>query len=494
MLQDAQRLKAAVRALLVALWFCQLVGPLAYAELPDPLKAVTAQQAASPEEPQRELKPWQVEVKQRLDQITQHIAEREADEATEVSVELKRQKELLSWLALSLSQLEAEQNKSAQLASYLAGEQEALDKFLHEGLDESEPATFLRLDEARDDLQLEQRRLTRLSAKSKAAMAALESARKELRERSSARRLALEALETNSDDAQRQTLGKKLGQAEILNEIAEANERLKRQEADNAAQSFTAHRISVDLLREKVARLGTSVQFGEAELERLFVELDRQKNDLESRTAQLEGAETKVEHLNEQWKRAQRQLDASAGDQAALRVEVDAHQLGRRAIQERLPLLQKQLERLADKRKVWERRQQIFVSRPPRKSIRTWTQETENEKLASLKREASHAASSTVEELQSDLDPRKQRLEKASEGSPEAYWVGQQVDGLQNLLSTHERNLASIRSSLQLHGKLMDELESGTLAATARDRLQDAWNAIASVWNYELTSFGDVPR
>ncbi len=491
MLMDAHKLKAAVKTLLVVLGCWLVVGPTAHAQLPDPLQAVVPQAETSSEKTQRKLKPWQAEVKQRLEQVEQHIADQKADEASPVSAELERQQELLSWLSLSLSQLEAEQNKSGQLASYLAGEQEALDKFLHEGLDESEPATFLQLDEARDELRAEQRRMARLRAKSKAAQEALESARKELKERSSARRLALETFETNTDDAQRQPLGKKLGQAEIHNEIAEANERLKRQEADNARQVLTAHQLSVDLLSEKVARLGTSARFGEAQLDQLFAELERQKNDLGNSIAQLEAAETKVEHLNDQWKRAQRKLDDSAGDQSALREEVDAHQLGRRAIQERLPLLQKQLERLADHRTVWQRRQQIYVSRPPRKNIRAWTAETQAE-LTTLKGEEG-AQKFDIEELQNDLDPRKQRLGKAAEGSPEAYWLGQQVASLQSLLSTHERNLASIRSSLQLHGKLMDELESGTLAATARDRMQDVWSAISSVWNYELASFGDRP-
>jgi potassium efflux system protein len=489
MLRDAYKLKIVVVAVLVA--FCQGLPfePSAYAQLPDPLQSLAPQPKPSSEKPQRELKPWQADVKQRLEKIEHRIAEQEADETAAVSKELKRQQELLSWLALSLSQLEAEQDKSKQLESYLTGEQDALDKFLHEGLDESEPATFLQLDEARDELKAEQQRIKRLRSKSKSSQEALEDARKEIKERSSARRRALETFETNKDDSQRQSLGKKLSQAEIFNEIAEANERLKQQEADNARQAQTAHQLTVDLLHEKVARLGSAARFGEAELEQLFTDLDRQQADLSSSIAQLEGAETEVEHLIEQWKRAQRKLDDSAGDQSALREEVDAHQLGRRAIQERLPLLQKQLERLADRRKVWQRRQQIYVGRPPRRDVLAWTAETQKE-LATLKSEES-TQNFEIEELQNDLDPRRQRLEKTAKGSPEAYWLGQQVASLQSLLKTHERNLASIRSSLQLHEKLMDELESGTLAATARERLQDVFNFIARVWNYELAEFGD---
>ena len=66
----------------------------------------------------------------------------------------------------------------------------------------------------------------------------------------------------------------------------------------------------------------------------VFAELDRQKNDLANKIAELKGAETKVKYLNDQWTRAQRQLDASTGDQSALRVEVDAHQLGRRFLRD----------------------------------------------------------------------------------------------------------------------------------------------------------------
>ena len=198
---NVHRLEILLGTLLVALCCWQVIGPTAYAQLPDPLQVVKPQQATPQEKSERALKPWQAEVKQRLEQIEQRIAAQESDEESQVSAELKRQQELLSWLALSLSQLEAERNKSQQLESYLEGEQEALDKFLQAGFDASEPATFLRLDEARDELLSEQRRLARLREKSKAATAAWEHARQELKERSSARRLALEAFETNRDDA-----------------------------------------------------------------------------------------------------------------------------------------------------------------------------------------------------------------------------------------------------------------------------------------------------
>ena len=486
--------KTVQAAFLIAHCFWLVYVAPARAELPTPLEAVAPPPASAEEKPKRELKPWQEDVANRLKQVEKQLdkkGEEQEDESSSATTELKRQQELLSWLTLSLSQIEAEQDKTEQLESYPNGEREALEKFLHEGLEEAESKTFIQLDETRDELRTQKRRLKRLEDKSKAAQAALENARKEKKEQSSARRLALENYEINKDDTQRQALGKKLGLAEIYTEIADANVWLKQLEADNARQSLAAHRLSVELLTEKVARLGTSARFGEAELDQIVSKLDLQKNDLNRDIAELESAETKVEHLKDQWKRAQRQLDASAGDQSALREEVEAHQLGLRAIQERLPLLQKQLERLVENRTVWERRQQIYTARPPRNEIRSWTKET-CENFENLKVDEA-TEQFELEEIQNELGPRQQRLKNAPEGSPEAYWIGQQVASLEKLLKAHERNLTSIRTSIQLHDKLVGELESGTLAATAKDRLHDVWNAITSVWNSELTRFGDTP-
>ena len=453
-----------------------------YAQLPNETASPQVQTTATPQEQsKRPLDAWQAEVITRLQEVEKRLAEPGGDQTAE---ELKRQQQLLSRLDLTLSQAITEANRAQTLEQEIAESQEALDAFQRGDHAGSEAATFLELDETRDELATEQRRLSRWSDKADSASTALDAARRELKKRNSARRQARESRETNTDASQRSSLAAKLAVATVRSEIAEAEVRLREQEAANARLARASQELHVDLLKEQVSRL-SAARFGEDELRRLNEELDRQKDTLEHQISEFEAASTRTKILETLWMEAQQKLDAGDGDPAVLDEQVETYRLELRAIQEELPLLRKQLERLAENRDIWQHRQQSYEGRPARATVREWLDET-RKAAASLKVEEDNEQLD-MEELQNELQTRQAALEE----EPQSNRLERQVASLRSLLDAHNQNLASIRASQQLQSKLLSELESGSLAATFKDRLLDTWNAVGAVWNYELTSFGE---
>lgn len=475
------------RSLIIALVWgavcCACVATSDCAQLQNGVPAATAEPNATETDSPRPLDEWRTTVRSRLQGLEPRLAQPPAGAPAE---QLQREQELLSHLELTLTQAIAEQDKAASLEAEKAERKQDRDDFVREGFSDGAPPTFIQLDETRDDLAAERRRLARLVDNSEAAIAALETARKELKDRASARRLAREELEVNEDDGQRQSLADKLALATLQNESAEAEVRLREQEVANARAARAAQELHVDLLEVQAARLAAVARFDAAELRSIDADLDRQKRSLEQRIAELESATGKAGMLRTMWMEAQQRLDAGATDAEALQQQVDTYRLELAAIEDPLPLLRKQLERVADSRTVWKRRQQTFANRPQRASIRQWQSEA-RKALTDLRIEEDNARLE-VEELQNQLSARA-----ALEANPQSPLVERQIASLRSLLEAQTGDLASISASQQLHEKLLAELERGTLAATFKDQLEDFWDSVDAVWNYELTSFGESP-
>ena len=463
--------------------------PQACAQLPNTLELVPPKIATPPQEKKRSTKEWRKEIKEQLAEAKHRANEFEADGDSRPPATIRRRIELLSRVETALSQLAAEEEVASKKQEDRKNIQEELDDFLQHGFSAEERISFLQLDEARNDLQSEQRRLTRLVDKEKSTETAREQAREDSQKRSSARRLMREKAENNDQDELRQKLGEQLAEAVLLSEVAEATAALRKQEAKNATQQRKLKELSIKLLEERVARMRSRALFGFAELNELLEELDLQADGLESDITELEADETKLKYLEDQWIRARRQLDESTGDKDTLHEQIAAYELGRRVIRERLPTLKKQVERLSADRENWKRRQQIFNNQTTRDALREWLDESEKS-LAQFRRDESSAILE-IEELRNQLSGLKERQDKFSLESPEAYWVEQQISSWRVLLESQEQNLGSIRTSMQLSRKVLDELESDSLADTAKDRLSDLWSLVGKVWNHELTAFGE---
>ena len=432
---------------------------------------------------------WQADVRGRLAEAKLLLKEAEAAEETPAPT-LKRQLEILSRIDLTLGQQIAAEEQTKKINGEREQIQKDLKQLIQHGLSVSDSASIRQLDQLRDELRSEERRLQRLEEKEKAAALSRAKAREDAKRKSSARRLIKEKVQENSEATLRQELGEKLAEAIQLSEMADAVARLRKEEVAQAKAATSLQELHVELLKEKEARLQAAAKFGPEELNALLVELDRQEDDLKSHVASMESAaDTRLKYLENQWITAQRQLDESTENKPALREKLKAIELDRQALKESPPLLRVQLDRLSRDRKIWQRRQRVFSVRPDGKKIRAWTEES-TDALAQLKREERTEIFET-EELREQQDSLEAQLKKVKGNSFEANFLTQQITSLRQLHHSHQESLNSIRTSQQLHARLLSELEGDSLATSAKDQLQNLWHRVEGIWNYELISFGD---
>ncbi|MCG8448641.1 MAG: hypothetical protein MI725_03550, partial [Pirellulales bacterium] len=265
----------------------------ARAQIPPSLELVQPKAPTPQEEKKkRSVEEWREEIKQKRAEAEQRAKEFEAEEEAKPPATLLRRIELLSRVDTVLSQLAAEEEVANKIKEDRQELQTKLEEFQQEGFSDEQRISFFQLDEARNDLQSEQRRLTRLVDKEKSANTAHEQAQEDFRERSSKRRLMREKAESNDQDELRQKLGEQLAEAVMLSEVAEATAALRKQEAKNAAQEKKLQELRIELLEERIARMKSRALFGYEELNELLETLDRQDDDLQGDIAELEADET----------------------------------------------------------------------------------------------------------------------------------------------------------------------------------------------------------
>lgn len=431
----------------------------------NPLTQLASQKSDEPQEeekkdPEKELADWQESVSERLKESAAQIEELSKEEGQKIPERLKEQQELLSWLDLTLSQLEAEWEKSEQLAEYLEARLEALENFVQQGLSE-ESTPFSELDRTQDSFEAELQRQKSLESRVESFTEALETAREEQKRRASQRRIAREAVETNDDDSKRQELGEELAEAELLCEIAEATAQLRKKTLDNVKASLKAQKTQVKMLREKVARMRSVAEFGKDQLDEVLAEIKKKEDSLKKKIDKLQ---------------------ASAKDGFNQNAQL---------VQEQLRLLRQQQRRLSAHENIWQQRQKIYLKLANSKDVREWSEKTAKA-IESLNDEAKSAALE-ISDLRSQIAKRQEALEDAEENSAEARRIENEIKDAEALLKSHQANLASIEESGKLHQKLINELDTGSLASTAKDKLLSIWSGVQAIWNQELAVVGDSP-
>ena len=433
---------------------------------------------------------WREKAQKRLKEVRARIKDAEANEEEEPTTKQKQQEELLSWLDLTLSQLEDERNKSHELAKYLKTEMEQLDKFLQSDLSTDEDS-YIDLDRARDELASERKRLKRAESRVETTNEVLELARQEQRERASARRKTLEAFNTSNDDKKRQDLADTKAEAELMCEIAEATAQLREQEMQNAKASLNVQQAHIEMLSNKVDRLQDVTQFGEEELQQLFDELDKRRIVLELSLERSTKDEWELPLLEQQWLQAKQRLETRQGDKQLLTAEANGYRVSSRLLRESTSLLRKQIELISGFQEIWQRRQRVFEDEVTRKEAAEWTDEVE-QTLEVLEGKES-AALLDIDDLKSDLEKLEQQLGDNPKDSEVAEALVGQIESYKKLLEKHRQYLAAIREASELQHKLLDELESDSITDSAKDKLLAVWTGVKDIWNLELTNFGENP-
>lgn len=464
---------------------------------PTPLGAqgvnvLTAKQEPTEPKPKKAkptLQERQAEVAKRLEELAAEVEAAKQNEAEPPRSASREFKTLMSVNTL-LTESISEQVEVAKLQAERQALREQLEELIQSGLDAEFDTSFRRLDEIRKELQSDRRRLKRSSTEAERATAALDTAENELRKLSSARRLAKEKFDDNTEDELRQTLGEKLAKARDEEEIAVATLELRKLEAANAKASNAIQELNVELLEETDKRLRNVTKFGTEQLNEILQEIDRQEDKLQRRLTESENAaQLRIRDVEEQWIRARRAAESTDGDKAAIEERVKAFELKYRILRNVPSILRPQIERFEENRKVWRLRQRNFLARPKGSLVNNWT-DGAKDALTQLKREEGKELFE-IDEFEERLSEVRKRLQQAEKRSLAATELNRQVGSLRELLGYHEENLGSIRNSIWLQQSLLDELTSDSLATTASDHLHSIWDGVQAVWHYELTTFGE---
>ncbi len=479
-------------AVLVVMCCVFILPDVAVGQIPPVVQLPEAPAPTPPENPQRSLAEWQADVKARMKSTEQQQPQQQAEDGnSKPSLLLKQQLERLAQIDFTLGQIKRGKEESGKIKKSRLELKKQLDQLTQLGLGKGNSFSIRELDQARDVLRVEQRRLKRFVEKEKTAISALEKAQQDFKKKNSSRRLIKEKSEENTDDELRQSLSEELAAAEQASEQADAIAQLHKQELVNARATIGRQELQVKLLREREARLQGVAKFGVKELNEFLVELDRQKYKLErAMTASERAEETEKNTINH----IERQLNLSTNKNANDRLQerLSARQLNKYLQQDQQKLLTKQLKRLSDLRMAWQRRHQLLTLRPQGKNLLEWIAETD-EVLASLDHQLKDDADAEegLKVSRQELKNAKDKLSSLQRNSQLTQEVAPQVEILQQRVEAHEQELASIRTTQQLFQKLKAELASDSLADKAKNQLLGLWSTVGSLWNFELTSFGD---
>ena len=463
---------------------CRAASLFANEDRPPHPAAPPAEGESSVATPQQQ----KAEVGERLKAAERLLAELIDTESEEAEV-LKLRIEQLTRLELVLAQWITELERG-QEQEVDAGRLESELRELNQGsIGDSEPTSFLLLDDLQDELAAEQRRNQRLQKEAASAKTDLDSAKAELDSRERKWRNAKEALERQNSDVPQRAVQNRFDQASLARDLARAIVGLRKAELASLQQSLTTHQRQIELLEARVDQLQQVAVFSQRDLQQELLEIDRKEAEVKRG---IDSAQRNLDILDGRLTNFLPQSPDRIEDSPIERAKLDSQLQLRRRFQEEIMLLQGHLVRLTDLRIVWTRRQLAASQVPSRNDIRQWIDQAETG-LQLLARQQ-RAQLLDIDEIRVELAERREQSSEAESAEPQvAHWIDQQITHLQKLLEQYEHNLSSIRSSERLHRKLLSELESDSLAVNATDRLLDVWNGVLALWNYEIAAIQDRP-
>ncbi|MEM8945951.1 MAG: mechanosensitive ion channel domain-containing protein [Planctomycetota bacterium] len=445
--------------------------------------------ATEPEAEKPSLAELQADVKERLDRAESRL--RQAKEAeTAPSAALLEKIEKLNRINFVLAQIERGREENEKIEKRRIDVEQALEQLNESVPGEDEPFSVRQLDDVQDELSDAQRRLRRLTENEESAVSDLEKAEQEFRRKDSARRLALESSAENTDDARRGSLREAASRASLASELADAALDFRKQELANAKAEIEVQDLKVKILNEKEARLQARANFTLTELREIQAEIQWQRTKLEQAALAAERAyETEQPIFNQLQFEVNRSTE---GSNQLLNEKFLASQMNKYLQEDQQKLLINQLGRLTNQATAWDRRHELSQQRPRGPTLFEWIEDADavlSDTTSQLKDNA--VASEELSRARRDLKAVKDKRSDLPKNSPLEPIVDRQLKLLEQRLEAFEQEIASLTNTQSLVRKLKAELTGDTLANKAKDQLLGLWSTIGSLWNFELTSFGD---
>jgi hypothetical protein len=368
----------------------------------------------------------------------------------------------------------------------------ALDEFRQKGLEAPKPYTIATLFDVLNDRDGTQRNFESLDLALKAAAEETSEAFKRREQAERDWRAANEAYRRNSDPAKAGALGRDLEDATIAVYRAQSSWRARDLERRAAALQMEAEKFSLSQGNEKVALVMGDALFSRRELEERLQELKERRENLLALTA---AARLSIEETAQRLTEAKIDRDKNVGDQATARARVEAVERELEVSQQRLSLLEDQLERVPALEELWRRIHAVLQAEDKEK-WGEWRREADN-LLRSLERERNvHLINQNnlrgrLIERQSELDALVTQGGSAISG--EGFWKSERLRALDRLNTYLTENLFDIERTATVARRFVDLLTLGAGKISWRDRWRQFANWSARWWGYELYPIGDSP-
>ena len=401
---------------------------------------------------------------------------------------LVRKLDSLNRLDLLYGQILAALNHETELRASKTQLTTDIETLRANGPTEPRPFPFALLENLRDRLDTATAREQSRAEATEAATASLADARAMFDQKERARRQAREASENNSDDARTPVLATELHLVQLESRLTGEDVRLREIELSNQRLEGELRPLQLTLLQEKIDHVASDVGFRQQGLDEYLAQIDQLEFHL---TQASQWAQFDFSVRDSEWIEARRQLEASATKEPELVEAFEASQLARRARQREVALIGEQLQALADVRKVWNRRFQLF-NLEAGAAVQEWETET-RQTLDQLHRDL-RINSARLTELRRETITLDAKINASGDAGPRVRgWLDQQKRHLTAMIRNYEETVEQLESARRLHDKLLSELTTQIDTITWSERLRSLWEGVTAIWNYEITSIQDSP-
>ncbi len=402
---------------------------------------------------------------------------------------LNQELELLKWLDLLYSNRAANEQRKTELQEELKRTVEQTEAMRAAATGESEPCSFLMLDEVRDQLHTEQGRQDSIQLEIEAAKSSLNASQQAFEESESERRLAREVADRSRDSAAREATEREYRLAKLRSRaMREAvRQRQLELEVNQLEQQISIHRS--EFLREQMSQMQHCVKFSTQDLEAKLAAVDKAEDGVRR---ELADAMERLGELERQWLASQRDLEKST-EQDPVRVEAAAMwRMLRDLNQEHISVLQRVIGYTGVARLCWRQRYDLANGRTVADEL-----PQKKEKLDEFRTEVTNfkrLLEIRADERMGDLATMRRRLFGMEDAKAEvSRLVQHQADELERAINTYGSQLVLIKTAERLLDRYAEELDQAIEPDTAREwlaRTRQVWQAC---WDYEITSVDDRP-
>lgn len=459
-----------------------------------PLATATAQLSLlapnQAKQPAGEIAPAETTAAKRAENARRlRIAQLDSNNAAATNGESTSELDILKSVDSVLAQQQAVEQQVEELKTRKEELQKQFESLGTQGLDEKPPYSFLLVDRLRDEVAAEKSRKTALADKVAAATASRQQSESVLDQRQRAKRQAQSAVEANNNPEQAASLAAALAKADQEMALESEILALRKKELAREKLAQETQTLALQLAEAKLAEVNKQVEFSSGDLEQLLSQIQKQEEDIKLEISSAEGNSRRVETA---WTAARNKFDQGNGDRKELAEEVEAWRLAREAVQQKINMLNRQLQRLTYLRTLWDRRFQVASGKASSDDVSKWLDESK-QIVKELDREV-RVQRANIEERRKSAATLDTQVENASPESPkQTHWISEQAAHIRSMVGLYEKELTSIENARRLFDKLVAEI--------APDRLKIApmewWAAVRrqalAFWNYELVSIEDAP-